>query len=247
MSAADAQHEQALRVLAEYRDRIRGGAERQAAVTFVPATWRRYVQEAASGGNARAVIADFEAVLAVLDSNSVNRAQLRDFAQRCQPADTSGLRQLFIATMIWGRGKKNGRMMPGLARAIHHPALPQLLYATSKAESSAAAYRSWKSGRLPGLEEAFFTKWLWAASMIETCEYQAFVLDSQVRKSLTNSINKGGLAWYCKTAAGTRRLDSRYQAYVDACVEWAASLDCSAADIEWALFEADGDLRGLLS
>ena len=98
---------------------------------------------------------------------------------------------------------------------------------------------------MPGLGEAFFTKWLWAASMIPQRDYKAFVLDRLVRKSLTSHIDEGGLAWSSKTAAGTRRLAARYQAYVDACCEWAKALECSPADIEWAFFKAEGDLRTL--
>lgn len=243
VSAAEAQHEQALRILAKYRDHIRGGADRQAGIDFAPETWRRYLQGAASGDGAAVVVADLEAVLAVLDGSTINRSQIRDIALRCQPDKTRELRQLFIATMIWGRGTANGRMMPGLARAIHRPDLPKLLQITAEATSSADAYRSWKSGRMPGLGEAFFTKWLWAASMIPQREYQAFVLDRLVRESLTNHISEGGLAWSSKAAAGTRRLAPRYQAYVDACCKWARALECSPGDIEWALFQAEGDLR----
>ena len=44
-------------------------------------------------------------------------------------------------------------------------------------------------------------------------------------------------------AAGSRRRQCRYEAYVMACRSWAAEVRCVAPDIEWALFEANGDLR----
>jgi hypothetical protein len=223
-------------LLLEHAERISGGAERHCPIKFHPDTWRRWVR-------GTSVEDATEKVLADLPPGEVCRADLRNFA--CDADSPTGRLELFIATLIWGRGPRNARMRPHILKALTHQDRDGVLAATQGrvlSDKLAEAYEAWK---LPGLRAPFFTKWLWASSLTRPPDERALILDSRVFATLN-----GPLGWSSVVAAGSSRRSLRYRAYVDAARSWARHLTendhlTTAEDIEWALFTANGDLTRL--
>ena len=228
--ASAPQHAAALARLAPYAVPIAGAARRHSAVSFVAETWREWLGEAGLEDVAGRVIGRFQ-------DGTIDRENLRQVAR-----DGSGDLDLLVATLIWGRGKSNGRMRPHIVAALRSDRRDEVLRETGRLAATgqpAAAYRAWS---LPGLRAPFFTKWLWAASERGEPEVRPLILDARVWISL------GDLGWSSLEAAGgSRRWPDRYAAYVESCHDWAAQLsdtgrDVSAEDIEYALFRANGPL-----
>ena len=188
---------------------------------------------------------DVDHLLQPIASGSVSRQDVRD---RAGAADgPRALRQLLVTTLAWGMGRRNARMLPGIMRLLASERLDETLESTAAAARAgrpAVAYRSWQAARLPGLREPFFTKWLWAASHTEprTAEgaewLRCLTLDGRVCRTLGSEAHR----WSSVTAAGTRARPERYEAYVKACHLWAKELDVRPEDVEFALFDAGGDL-----
>ncbi len=151
---------------------------------------------------------------------------------------------LLVATLVWGKGPKNNRMFPAFIRLLKDPRLEAALEGSAKHAAEgrpAAAYRSWRESGVRGLGEAFFTKWLWAASHTGPNQFspekpRCLVLDGRVWNSLGDKAHR----WSSITAAGTNRRADRYEAYTRDCALWAKELGVSAENVEWALFHANG-------
>lgn len=229
---AAAQDQVALALLQPYADVIAGAADGQE-IEFVPSTWRRWLDLA--GWPAGRI----DDLLEPLDGK-VTRGVLRDMARTA--GDAQSRQCLLAATLIWGRGKANGRMRDHMIGALRHPDLDQVLEETSTlavAGRAADAYRAW---HLPGLREPFFTKWLWAASTPGDDQHLCLVLDLRVWNTLNYALD-----WTGWIAAGNRSRPARYDAYVQRCHLWASDMGAgvSAEDVEWALFYSNGDLANL--
>lgn len=219
--------------LRPYADRIVGSADRQS-VDYVKSTWESWLDRADVGDEV------VSRVFAAIGSDTVSRQQLRSLAKDADSADDRLV--LLIATLIWGRGKSNGRMRDAILRTLDtgDGRRDEVLMQTAQRarEGKAAdAYRAWA---LPGLQAAFFTKWLWAASSTEPGRC-CLVQDKRVWNSL------GAMDWDSRTASGRRDWPSRYAAYVRDVHSCANSLGISAEDVEYALFKIDGDLEKLQS
>jgi hypothetical protein len=213
-------------------------ATSQMPVEFVATTWRNWLSE----------IVD-EGVLTVLDGlhGSVSRGDLRELAVRA--TGVQGRRQLFLAAMAWGRGKRNGRMLPGFKRAFAHPALDATLAKTCdliRDGLPAEAYEAWRAAKIPGLGEAFFTKWFYVCGMARVPNYclDPLVLDGRVCKSLRM------LGWGSWRASGVRRCRGRaaaYCAYLKTLQTWATIMTIkgyrtTAEQLEIFLFHMNGAL-----
>lgn len=236
---AEAQHQRALDVLRPHAIAISGGAARHGAVAFVGETWRTWSDGTDVAGPVAEVISRYPA-------NSINRADLAELAEGA--VDDDGQLRLFIATLIWGRGKSNGRMREHIIKALVHPSRDEVLARTQEiavAGQLGGAYAAW---RLPGLGPAFFTKWLWSSTLRCPPDERGLILDARVWATLN-----GPLGWSSVVATGgSRRRPERYVAYVTAARRWASELttdeaDVSAEDVEWALFHANGDIARLAS
>jgi hypothetical protein len=192
-------------------------------VSFVWETWERHLSSAPA--------VDIAQIRSSVPRDTITRSDLKHLAI---DADD---RTLFVATMIWGRGKKNARMLPGIMRALKSPDLLASLSATrgyAQRGNCLDAYSAWS---LPGLGPAFFTKWLWASSYPCIPRFRPLVLDSLVWRSL------GALEWDSRHAAGTTRRAARYAAYVEQVHDWADELSTTehtidAEALEYALFTA---------
>jgi hypothetical protein len=155
---------------------------------------------------------------------------------------------LLIAALAWGKGSGNNRMFPAFVRILSDEHLHTALSGSAQhagAGRPADAYRAWRSSRAKGLGEAFFTKWLWAASHIGGKSFtidapRSLVLDLRVWTTLGDPSHR----WNSIVAAGTRLRAERYAAYVRDCHRWADELGVEAEQVEWALFVANGAIVG---
>lgn len=104
------------------------------------------------------------------------------------PTSTDSNRALFVATMMWGRGPKNGRMMPKFQVAASHREFDKTLSITRESVMQgdlSGAYSQWLSSGIKGIREPFFTKWLFVCGLNNNPGVlQAFTLDGRVRASL---------------------------------------------------------------
>lgn len=219
--------------LASYADQIAGSAYRQNAVPFVESTWRSWL---ASSDIDASVI---DTVFSSLGKGATTRSEIRDLAALPEQ-DADRRLTLFIAVLIWGRGKNNGRMRDPILRVLNNPRRDEILASTAELAIAGDAADAFKAWRLPGLQSAFFTKWLWAASSAHP-ERCCLVQD----KLVWDSLNAFG--WNSRDAAGgSRNRAVRYAAYVrDArlCSEQLSSetFSVTAEDVEYTLFDIRGN------
>jgi hypothetical protein len=215
-----------------------GRSDSQTAIEFVPETWIRWLSDD------HLDLAESVRRLAGDDPNpSVDRTALVGLARLADSHEAR--RELFVATLVWGRGKRNGRMRDAVLATLNAPELDRVLENTqslARGGRPSDAYAAWTLQR--GIREAFFTKWLWASSHgpddAEFSGLRPLVLDARVWKSL------GVLGWSSIEAAGTRSRASRYQTYVAALHQWASELSTESLrilpeDLEVALFDANGE------
>lgn len=183
-----------------------------------------------------------KAAPAVVETASITR---RDVVKLAQTTTTRRDREaLLIATLVWGKGKGNNRMLPAFVRLLQNSKLDRALATSAEFAREghpSAAYRAWRSSGVTGLGEAFFTKWLWAASHIGKNRFSAdrprcLVLDTRVWNTLGNSTH----VWSSRVAADTRSRPARYAAYTRDCHDWATNLRVTAEQVEWAFFTANG-------
>lgn len=226
--------------LADAVDALVGAADRQAPVAFVGETWRRWLTAPAASGGAGIPPAAVDELLRRLPGEYLDRGDIRRLA--VEQCSTEGNRVLFIAAMVWGRGKSNGRMLPHIMNAIRSAQFDDTLAVTSRQIIEGeleAAYRAWD---LPGVREPFFTKWFWAAGQrCQAAGGRPLVLDTRVWNTLS------ALGWDSIEAAGSRKRARRYLAYLRTVEWWSDQLSQPGAavgpeDIEFALFTANGNL-----
>lgn len=234
-----------LEPLRPYAKRITGSADRQS-VEYIQSTWRSWLERADVDDSVTQKVFDS------IGPDSVTRPQLRAIAQKADSPE--GRLALLIAVLIWGRGKRNGRMRDHIVYALTNPRRDHVLEETAGLAGQgkiAEAYRAWT---LPGLRAAFFTKWLWAASSGSAepdrggrrplrREHCCLVLDARVCKSL------GAFEWDSRVASGRRDRPARYAAYVRDVHQCARQLghNTSAEDVEFILFWMNGDRDKLRS
>ncbi|MCW2551815.1 MAG: hypothetical protein JWR78_1596 [Mycobacterium sp.] len=146
---------------------------------------------------------------------------------------------LLIAVLVWGRGKRNARMRDPILKTLTHEHRDEVLANTAELAQAGRVAEAYKAWKIPGLQAAFFTKWLWAATA-STPDQCCLVLDSLVWRSL------GAFSWNSREAAGgDRSWAARYAAYVEDVHLCAAQLNVRAEDVECALFRMKGNLATL--
>ncbi len=201
-------------------------------VPFVVATWERHLGDAV-GPQVRSLPHELD-----------GRVGRKALAELSEGATTRvGRQRLFLGTLIWGRGTRNARMLPGMIDALNAPELDRALRDTQRLVHRglpAVAYDRWVDATIPGLREAFFTKWLWAAGLSAPAgvALRPLVLDSRVWASLRR------LGWSSEMTTGRKYRhspSSAYAAYLATAHRWADwlrddGLDVSAEDVEQFLF-----------
>ena len=155
-------------------------------------------------------------------------------------------RVLFIAGMMWGRGPKNGRLMPKFEEVSTHKSFEETLRKTRELVMEGKpieAYRAWLDSGVKGIGEAFFTKWFFVCGLDSQRQgLQSLVLDKRVWKSLT------AIGWSSERQTGTKyRKDpaGAYGAYLKAMRVWASELSdgsvtVSPLQVEQFLFRKNG-------
>lgn len=170
---------------------------------------------------------------------------IHDLAKLANTGATN--RVLFVATMMWGRGPKNGRLMPKFQKVSNHNDFEKTLQQTRDfilKGKPVDAYQAWVDSGIIGIGEAFFTKWFFVCGLDSRrgSGLQPLVLDSRVWKSLS------AIGWSSKRQTGKDyRKDpaGAYGAYLKAVDVWAeelstASVKISPLQVEQLLFRKNG-------
>jgi hypothetical protein len=143
--------------LSPHAEKIAGSADQQS-VRYVPSTWHTWL----ALGDLSPVVT--ERVFSEIGPDTVSRSEIRSLAK--DAASTDGRLALLIAVLVWGRGTANGRMRDAIIRTLTHPLRDQVLRQTAELAQRNAVAEAYAAWTLRGLQAAFFTKWLWAASSL---------------------------------------------------------------------------------
>jgi hypothetical protein len=208
--------------------------EKPRPVRVPPRAWRQYFPAEASRINNLEVIHETQITI---DGLTTLAGQLSNNQQ--------DNRTLFVATMMWGRGPKNGRLMPKFLLAADHPDLDATLQTTRErilAGQPGDAYRVWIESGVSGIREPFFTKWFFVCGLdTARAGLQPFTLDGRVRNSLK------AIGWPdSEETPGLRGQSAQfYDAYLRALVTWAEQLSepglaVSPLQVEQFLFRKNG-------
>ena len=134
-------------------------------------------------------------------------------------------RVLFVAAMMWGRGPKNGRLMPKFAMVSTAVSFEETLKQTREmitVGKPVEAYQAWIDSGIKGIGEPFFTKWFFVCGLDSRASgLQPLVLDSRVWKSLSK------IDWSSERQTGTKYRKNpagAYGAYLEAMRVWASEL-----------------------
>lgn len=156
-------------------------------------------------------------------------------------------RVLFVAAMMWGRGPKNGRLMPKFEKVSTHKNFEDTLRKTRELVMEGKpieAYLAWLDSGVKGIGEAFFTKWFFVCGLDSQRQgLQSLVLDKRVWKSLA------AIGWSSQRQTGTKyRKDpaGAYGAYLEAMSYWASELSdgsvtISPLQVEQFFFRKSGE------
>lgn len=188
----------------------------------------------------------FESNILFLEETFGDRpVSIYDLAKLANSGATN--RVLFVATMMWGRGPKNGRLMPKFQKVSNHSDFEKTLQRTRDfilEGKPVDAYQAWVDSGVIGIGEAFFTKWFFVCGLDSRRRsgLQPLVLDSRVWKSLS------AIGWSSKRQTGKDyRKDpaGAYGAYLTAVDFWArelstGSVKISPLQVEQLLFRKNG-------
>ena len=156
-------------------------------------------------------------------------------------------RVLFVAVMMWGRGPKNGRLMPKFEMVSTAVNFEETLKQTRElitVGKPVEAYQAWIDSGIKGIGEPFFTKWFFICGLdSRTQGLQSLVLDKRVCKSLA------AIGWSSERQTGTKyRKDpaGAYGAYLKAMRVWAnelsdESVTVSPLQVEQFFFRKSGE------
>jgi len=155
-------------------------------------------------------------------------------------------RVLFVAAMMWGRGPKNGRLMPKFAKVASHQNFEETLQKTRAfilEGKSIEGYQAWIDSGVEGIGEAFFTKWFFVCGLdSRAIGLQPLVLDQRVWNSLKT------IGWSSERQTGKKYRTNQagaYGAYLETVRVWASelstsSLQISPLQVEQLLFRKNG-------
>ncbi|MFD0650992.1 hypothetical protein I1A49_21355 [Streptomyces malaysiensis subsp. malaysiensis] len=206
---------------------------RQESVRFRPSTWRPRLEPY----GAAHVLDVGVGCVSPSGDRLISRGDLVDLRDRVGD-DPDGLRDLFVAVMIWGSGTTNGRGPRYTEAALSDARLPTVLRTTRQAVRSGDLSGAYRQFVLNGVRRSFSTKWFAAVDDRDVGCARALILDSRVLHSLN------ALGWSSWQAAGTRRWPPRYATYVSSMHGWASSLGVTADWLEWLLFHLNGRVDG---
>ena len=179
-----------------------------------------------------------------LGDRAVTRDAVVDACTSLDMADDEAVVAAFVLVMAWGSGTSNNRSLRNTKNALQDvgaaaSALRQSATALRAAQhivdpSIAAIHRQFS---LPGIGEAFFTKWFAFAGFVPGRDWQPAILDSRVRATLHKSLD----VWL-NQLTDTHRDPERYVAYLTAMHRWSAALPqpMTSTQLEWIMFDHNG-------
>jgi hypothetical protein len=170
---------------------------------------------------------------------TVSRDDLKAACAELDLDDRDQVLSAFVLVMAWGGGK-SGRPIMNTQRALADPDAAHLMLKSSAekvagtAEQSVleSAHEEWS---LPGVRQAFFSKWFAFAGVRESREWQPLILDARVYATLNKTLKVSTIR-----LADSHRRKHRYRAYVQALHLWAKELSVPAERLEWILFRHNG-------
>ncbi|MFF5760359.1 hypothetical protein ACFY7A_33610 [Streptomyces longwoodensis] len=204
----------------------------QQAVRFRPRTWRPRLEPRSA---ARVLDIGVACVNGPSGDRLISRGDLSRLRDRAGD-DPDGLRDLFVAVMIWGSGTTNGRGPRYTEAALWDSRMPAVLSTTTEAVRDGDLSAAYRQFVLKGVGRSFFTKWFAAVDDRGGTHERALILDDRVFRSLN------ALGWSSWEAAGTRHWPTRYAVYVSSMHEWASALGVTADRLEWLLFHVNGQV-----
>ncbi|MFF4168882.1 hypothetical protein [Streptomyces sp. NPDC001744] len=210
----------------------RHGERAQEPVRFRPGTWRPWLEPHRA---AHVLDIGVPSTGGVRGDRLVGRDDLAALRDRVGD-DPDGLRDLFVAVMIWGSGTTNGRGPRYTGAALADPRLPAVLRSTREAVRAGDLGGAYRKFVLRGVGRSFFTKWFRTVDDRDAPCERALILDDRVFRSLN------ALGWSSWEAAGTRHWPTRYTTYVHHMHDWASSMGVTADWLEWFLFSLNGRL-----
>lgn len=163
--------------------------------------------------------------------NAIRRFDIVPLAHEAAETEAvSTVRQLFLATMLWGYGTVGY----GPWRMAHITSnldqLDGVLFSALRAikyGSVRAAFSALQDAHIPFLGPSYFTKYLYFAGLGCGIDHYPLILDTRILQSL------GALLGKRTFSEGTVE---DYKNYVTTLHEWAEMLDCRADSIEYLLF-----------
>lgn len=159
-------------------------------------------------------------------------------------ADDEAVLAAFVLVMAWGSGTSNSRSLRNTRNALQDTEA-----AATALRDSAIALRAiqhvddpaiadaHQGFYLPGVREAFFTKWFAFAGFVHERDWQPLILDSRVRATLHTSLD----VWLNRMT-DSHNDPARYIAYINAMHHWAAKLPqpLNSTRLEWIMFRHNG-------
>ncbi|MFG2775093.1 hypothetical protein [Streptomyces sp. NPDC048350] len=202
----------------------------QEPVRFRPATWRSRLEP---HGAAHVLGIGVSSSGGADGDRLVSRGDLVHLRE-CVGDDPDGLRDLFVAVMIWGSGTANGRGPRYTQAALADPRVLTVLGVTRDAVREGDLGGAYRKFVLRGVGRSFFTKWFAVVDDRAGASDRALILDARVFRSLN------ALGWVSWEAAGTREWSVRYAVYVKSMHGCASSMGVTADWLEWLLFHLNG-------
>ena len=175
---------------------------------------------------------------------TVTRAAIRCVCADIDRQNPDDVLAAFILVMAWGNGTRAAfRGIPNTKRAMSHPGVHEVLANAAQAlRGDYSIERAYTDFSLPGIGQAFFTKWFAFAGYLPGRPWQPLILDSRVYRTLNETLRVTTI-----DMAGTNLWAARYLAYVGHMHDWAqfiTSNGCCAVDaerLEWIFFAHNGE------
>jgi hypothetical protein len=165
----------------------------------------------------------------------------------CQSADmtdTDAVIAAFVLVMAWGSGTSNSRSLRYTRESLRDVSAASVTLGNSATAlrrarelADPALVDIHRRFSLPGVGEAFFTKWFTFAGFEPGRSWQPLILDSRVRATLHTTLD----VWL-NTLTDVRNHPHRYVAYLVAMHQWAEQFPqpMSAVQLEWIMFRHNG-------
>jgi hypothetical protein len=224
-----------------------GAAQRD--VAFRVPSWKKALADLPT--NATALLTDERYSHSAHRSTDrlIGRAGLLSACDEMDLANEGDVVRTFVLVMAWGSGLTGSRALRNTARALGDtPSAHKMLgdaalrLRSAKSFTDGALEQAHHDFGLPGVGQAFFTKWFTFAGHVPGRTWQPLILDSRVYATLNRTLGVD-----TTSMAGSRLRKARYRAYVETMHSWSDDLSRSGLDaaperLEWVLFENNGKL-----